>query len=385
MLLPIAKGQLTPFRRTLTSVYEKRIRVALLDRSGDVISVLSRAFRDGQVVVDADQEVTRAVNLTLLDPNHAFGFDADTYQGGILDLTRMLRVWWVVDGPLLARQVSIPVFTGPVTRLQRDGALLTVEGQGKEAYGLGTTKRTLVLKAGTKKTDAIRTILRELMGETRMDIPDLPARLGADVVVSRKSQAWKIAMRIAQSMTRQLYFDGAGVCHLRPRSRDPLWVFNSGENGGEITGPLSTSADKTKIINDVRVVGPKPKGKKVPIIGTATADITHPLSPWQMGPPGAPQFLTKTVDNEHIRTQAEADDLAEDILADGLNLVHEGSFTCAPIPMLDPLDMIRARTDQEVLTARLRSFTLPLGLGGEMTVGRRSTYGLFPMKDWRAA
>lgn len=376
MLLPIASSQVGPYRRTLTGVYTKRIKVVVLDRSGDVITPITQGFRDGQIVVDQDTDVDRSANLTILDPQHRFGFDADTYSGGILDLTRMVRVWWQIDSDLLAKPVTIPVFTGPIIRLQRDGALITIEAQGKEVYGLGENRRTLTIKKGTRKTEAIKTILRELMGETRMDVPDLPARLPKDLVVSKKDRAWPEAQKLAQAVNRQLYYDGSGTARLRPRPKKAVWTFNGGENGGELTTGVTTSSDLTKVVNHVRVVGPKPKGKKQPIIGTATANRNHPLSPWKLGPPGAPKYLTKEINNEHIRTQKEANDLAEDTLDAGLKLVHEVSFQCSPVPGLDPGDLVAVRTEHESLTTGLRSFTLPLGLGGDMVVGKRSTKGL---------
>lgn len=378
MALPtLDPGQGTAYRRSLSSVYTKRIRVALLDRKGDVVRVLSPSFRDGQVVVDADADVTRSVNLTLLDPRHDFGFDADTYSGGILDLTRMLRVWWQIDSPLLAKTLTIPVFTGPVSRIQREGVLLEVEGQGKEAYGMGKNWKTLTIKEGARKTDGIKAILRERMGETRLGgIPDLPGRFPSDMVMSRNDQPWKKAQKIAQSMNRQLYYDAAGRPMLRPKPSKPIWVFDNSEIQGELTGDLRTSADLTKVINAVRVTGPKPKGKKKAIVGAAVADIDHPLSPYKLGPEDAPMWLVKEIDNEHIRTQQEADELAEDALEQGLKLIHDVEFSCVPIPHLEPLDMVAVRTYKESIENRVRSFTLPLGLGGEMTVGQQSTYGI---------
>lgn len=377
MLLAIPPSQRTPYRKTLSSVYTKRIRVALLDRAGNTVENLTRAFQGGQVNVEARRDVSRMANLSILDAKGKYGFDADTYQGGELDLTRMVRIFWVVDGPLLDEPISVPVFTGPVTRLQRVGALVQIEAQGKEAYGLTPSRRTLTIKKGARRTDAIKTILRERMGETRLNaIPDLDARLPSDVVVGPKDQPWKKALRIGDSFNRQLYYDGAGVPRLRPRPGKVTWHFRGGENGGEITSPVSVSADLTNVKNHVRVTGATPKGKKQPIVAVATADQHDPLSPWRLGPPGAPMWLVDEVSNDHLRSQRECQQLANRKLKDGLRLIHDTSFNAVPVPHLDPLDLAKVLTDYESATTRLETFTLPLGLGEEMTIGYVDPYSL---------
>lgn len=375
MLLPLTRSERLAYAETLSSVYTKRIRVSLLDRNGQTVENLTSAFRDGRVTVDAHAQVTRGLSLEILDPQRRYGFDADTYQGGDLDLSRMARVFWVVDGPLLAKAISVPVFTGPLTQLRRDGALVRIEGQGKEAIGLTPSRRTLTIRKGARRTDAIKTILRERMGETRLGaIPDLPARLPSDVVVGPKDAPWERAVRLGKSLDRQLYYDGAGVPRLRRRPGRETWEFRGGENGGSLTSPVSVSADLQQVKNHIRVTGATPKGKKQPIMATATADRTHPMSPWKLGPAGAPMWLTDEVSNDHLRSVKECQNLADRRLRDGLRLIHDTSFNALPVPHLDPLDLVKVVTDYEAATTRLETFTLPLGLGSDMAVGYTDPY-----------
>jgi hypothetical protein len=129
-MLALSAAELRAYENTLAGVYTKQIRVAILDRRGDVVEDVSSAFHDGSITVDAAQDVSRRGDLQLLDPKHRFGFDADTYQGGDLDLSRMVRVFWIVNSDLLAHRVSVPVHTGPITRLRREGPMVTIEAQG---------------------------------------------------------------------------------------------------------------------------------------------------------------------------------------------------------------------------------------------------------------
>lgn len=386
MLLALPNDQVVPYRRTLTSLYRKRIRVALLDKHGDTVENLTTSFQGGQVTVEAPRDVTRSLNLTILDPRHQYGFDADTFQGGLLDLTRMVRIFWVVDGPLLARPISQPVFTGPITDLARTGALVEIEAQGKEIRGLTPSRRTLRIPAGTPRTDAIKIILRERMGETRLGgIPDLPAKLPDRVIVGPKDQPWKVAKRISLSFNRQLFYDGAGVPRLRKKPMRAGWEFRTGP-GGSIISPVHTRADLRSVKNHVRVTGAVPKGKKEPVSAIATADRWHPLSPWEngLGLEDAPMWLEDEFSNDHLRTVKECQEVADERLREGLRLLHEASFDAVPVPHLNELDLVDVHTDYESVTTRLEKFVLPLW-GGQMNVGYIDPYAMHRKRGGAAA
>lgn len=375
MVAPALNGaQQRAYADALRGVCTKRIRVSLLDRKGDVVEDLSRWFHDGQVIVDSEQDVTRSATVTILDPKRRFGFDADTYQGGDLDLSRQIRVLWQVGGSGLVKPVTVPVHSGPVTRVQRDGPLLTIEAQGKELFGLTPTNRTLTIRKGTKRTDAIKTILRERMGVTRLgQIPDLRAKLPDDLVVGPNDLAWVKAKRLAKSLNRQILFGGDGIVYLRPWPEGVQWRFGADGQGG-LTKEPTTTADLQAVKNHIKVTGATPKGKKHPVKGSATADRAHPLSPWQLGPPDAPMWLIEEIHNEHLRTDRECDEFAETRLKQLLRLTRDVVFDASPVPHLEWGDQIRLDTPFEQMTTRLDKFTLPLGLGQSMNVGYVDPY-----------
>jgi hypothetical protein len=374
MLVALGPAQERAYQQTLHGVHTRRIVASLLDRQGRTIAWLSPAFRSGAVTVDARQDVTRSAQLDLLDPWHRLGFDADTYQGGLLDLSRMVRLVYCVNSPLLAEEVRIGVFKGPVTRIRRDGPMLSVEAQGMEVYGLNPAQRSMTIGAGTRKTDAIKQILRDLMGVVELGgIPNLRAKLPDDVTITQKDRAFKVAWRIADAMNRQLFFDGNGRPQLRRRPKKVGWSFHDGPGGG-LTSPLRTEADMTKVKNHIEVKGATKGGKT--ITGQATAAANHPLSPWNLGLPGGPLYLTEEVTNDHLRSQQEVDEYAADLLERRLRLIHDASFNSVPVPHLDPLDLIRVHTAYESVSTQLETFTLPLALEGDMSVGYVDPYRL---------
>jgi hypothetical protein len=385
MLLDLPAEEWNAYKSTITGVSTKRLMLSLMDRAGNPIENLSGAFIDGSVTIDATTDVSRSAELQILDPFHRYGFDADTYQGGDLDLTRQIRGWWITDSELLSRPVQQPVFYGPITRLGRDGPIVNIEVQDPAVYGLQPAKRTLVIKKGARRTHAIKVILRERMGITRLAIPDLPGRLAADLVIHPKDLPWKEAQKLADSLNRHLYFDANGFGRLRAFPDSVAWRFRSGIRGGSLTSHLATESDLTQVINRVVVKGRTPKGKKDPISYVAVADESHPLSAQKLGPPGAPMWRTEERQNDHFRTVRECREYAERRLARGLRLGRQVQFTAAPVPHLEPEDIIAATTDFEEVETRLDTATLPLGPGGDMQVGYTGPYRLHRQKRRRAA
>lgn len=379
IVLPLSAAELRNLSLTLQSTYTKRIMAQVLNRAGESLGSVSHMFQEGNVVVDGDADVTRALSMKLIDPRHQIGFDADTYQGGLLDFTRRMKVRMIVDGPLLAKPVPIPVFDGPINRLERDGAIVTVEAQGQEMYGLTTGGASLTIPKGARKTDAIERILRVKMGIDRVAIPDLGFRIPKAITITRANQPWKVALSLAAGMGYQLYFDGAGVVRMRKYPTKPIWTFKGGL-GGSMTGFPVTTADLEKLYNQVVVTGGKPKGAKVAVRATATAPASHPLSPIALGPPGCPMYKTLEITKDSLRTKKECQELANTRLETYLKLVHDSTFTSVPVPHLDALDMVQIISPFETITQPARRFTIPLGLDDDMEWGSRKRYALHKRK-----
>lgn len=361
----------------LADPHSIRIDVAVLTLDGDEISRISPLVIDGQVDVDADADVTRTLTVTFADPSHSLQIDSDSPDDGALYADRMLRVIYSVLVPALSDRVDVDVFTGPIVAIERDGPTVQVTGHGKEELALGWIWRPLTIKKGARKTDAIRTILSTRAGETRFDVPDLAPRIPKAVALGRAAQAWPRCRAIARSMNRQLFYDGAGVCHLRIRPRRPVAVFRSGDpRRANVLSPVTWSHDFTQVMNTVWFKGGKPKGQKKAVEYAAVAPKGHPLSPIRLGRTNGdgdliPRYLVHEASNDHVRSKAEAKRRAQALLDDLLLEVLDVQFTAIPFPHLDPLDVVRVETDDFAANVRVRKFSLPLGLsqGQGMTVG----------------
>ena len=353
-----------------------KVRVELLDLSGNYLRDITSYLQDGQVTGDNTQTPDRTANLILLDPRKTLPFEADSPSDTALDQRRMLKVWWDVYVDALSDPdwVSVPVFTGPVTEIYRDGEQVTVYAQGKEAFGLGSCWHPLHLNKHMKKTDAIRRIMSERAGETDFNIPDLAARLPRARTLVRQSVPWHAAHKIAKSMDRRLFYDGAGVLRLEPHTSQTRFSFTG---QWHVLSPIQVSYTPSTV-NAVFVTGANPRGPKTAITADAVAPASHLLSPQQLGRNGVPLFKAQFVTDASLKTVAEAQARADRLLVDGLASSVQVQFDSIPIPLLDLGDLCHVHTDDGDVTFHFSQFVLPLraGDGGGLTAtGNPMTVG----------
>lgn len=366
------------FHDALRSSHTRRVLVEVTDLNGDTIASVNNRVLDGQVTVDYRADVTRALNLTLLDPTYSLNFDSDSPDDGAVFADRMIRVTLSYDVPDLDDRVNVPVFLGPVTKLSRSGQVVEIEAQGKESLALGAIWHPTTLKKGMQKVDAIRTLLRRRAGETRFSIPDVGGRLPKTISLNRYDSPWHASRKIARGMDRHLFYDGAGVATLRHLPQKPVWTFREG-TGGDVVGAVEVSYEMSNVKNVVIVVGGKPKGAKKRVRAQAVAERSHALSPQRLGRfvgrgenrERIERRLVEVINDDSIRSESEAERKARRVLNDRLRATVEVSFDALPIPHLDPGDLVAVQTDDVTVEFRLKQFVIPLGVSGapSMSVG----------------
>lgn len=363
--LGLSSAELRTFHQMLVSHHQIRVRVSLQTLSGTPDVTLTGLLMDGQVNVDQTADVTRSLTLSLFDERRSLPFDSDSPASSALFMDRMMRA--VYDVRVGDEWQPVPVFTGPITKLDRDGMVVNVEAQGKETLAMAACWRPLTIRKGTRKTDAIKTILGERAGETQFSIPDLSARMPRALSLHRDAVPWVEAKKIAHSMNRQLFYDGDGTCRLRTWPGTAHYTF--GDNN--ILNPMQVSYSNVTV-NTVLVTGATPKGKKTPLTWTAVAPSNHPLSPWRLGRNGVPRHLLETISNDHLRSTAECKAAAEHRLGEVLRQQVQVTFDALPIPHLDPGDIVHADDGNGAVTLRLAQFSLPLVVGdnASMSVGQ---------------
>lgn len=370
--LDLTADEYKAFVKALANTHTIRVDVAVLTLDGDEISRISPIVLDGQVDVDADADVTRSLTITMLDRNHALHLDSDSPDDGALYADRMIQVIYSVLVTGVGR-VDVPIFTGPIVSLERDGDELHITAHGKEELGMGWIWQPITIQQGARKTDAIRTVLSARTGETNFDIPDITSRLPHALSLGRAAAAFPRMRKLGHSMNRQLFYNGAGVCRLRITPRRPVFTFKADTAQANVTSRIRVTHDFAEVKNAIWFKGGVPKGQKKPIEVFLAAPPDHPLSPLKLGRNDEDgrkvgRYLVEEHNNDAVRSLTEAKKRAESLLADLLVEVIGVQFTAVPVPHLDPLDVIRVTGRDFSANVRVRQFSLPLA-GGDMSVG----------------
>ena len=105
------------------------VSIRLMDHDHNSLMTLTDKFDDGQVNIDVTQETTRTAQMTFLDPEHDIPLDRENPLAGEMYYTKMIRAYYVMrayDAPG-EETIAVPVFTGPVRKVFREGEKLQVE------------------------------------------------------------------------------------------------------------------------------------------------------------------------------------------------------------------------------------------------------------------
>jgi hypothetical protein len=349
----------------LKSAHTLKIRVRLLDLDHNYIKDLSDCFVDGAVTIDANADVTRALDMTLFDPQGKIHIEPDSPHRTSIFIADMISVVYVVMTPDKSEVFHIPVFCGPIDKVDRDDMFISVKCLGKESLSLTNLWRGRTFKHGQTKTFVIERILRDMVGETKLSIPTKDSRIASDLKLNREKRPWEVAKNLARSMGYQLFYDGRGVAQMRKMNHNPAFVFRT----DMVTTEPTMSWDLSKAINAVDVIGAKPKKSKRKVQYRAIADQSRPLSPWRLGRGGVPRYLWTEVQDDSLRTKAECKDIGDKLLKQGLLAGVDVKFDGIPHPRLQELDICRIDTEQVSATFPIKQFTIPLVAGDDATYG----------------
>lgn len=349
---------------------QRRIVVDVLDLDGNLKTSLTPDFTDGQVIVDTTtgvDEPARKLDLRFLDPSRSIHFEPDSPGDAPLHRKRMVQVTVSVRVPALDRWVDCEVFTGPIWKFDREGALVSIVAHGLERQAMGAKWSPQTFKKGRKKTDALKELAADA-GENRLGgIPDLPAKMPERMTITRLDTIWPRMQRLARSMDRQLFYNGAGRLILRRLPSRPVFTFDA----RHLLTDVVIQRDPEGVHNTFIAVGSKAKGAKKRPQAVEHLPNAHPLSSDALARNGVRHRLVRREENRQIKTNAEAKARAARMRDDASRVLVDYQFDSVPVPHLDELDLVRVRTDEGTFQVRMKRWTYPLGWEGAppMTVG----------------
>ena len=368
----LSRAEVRALRRALGRTHFVDYRVEILDMRHQVINTIGDRVLSGSLSVDLRRDVPQTLRLTI-DERVGGRLDGQTASDAPVTVDRLIRVWEIISGGGLDEPIEVPLFTGPLVQpVSDEGSSLVIEAQSKEALGMEEAWIPRTYSKGTRKTDVIKDLLSEAIGETPryIDVPDRKcARLADDLTVNRRAQVWSTIKRLAKSMGYVTWHDGFGVVHVQPRPQRVTAIDSTGD-GGTILEPVRRRTDTTELVNAVRVIGREPRGNQKRIEAKAVAPKRHPLSPQRLGLNGAERYFTRTIEDDSIRSEAEAQERADQALREGLRLAYDVEYAASPDPLIHPYQLRYVADGAGVEQKRVTRYEYPIG-PGRMTVGYR--------------
>lgn len=365
--LGLSSAELAAFQKSLITGYNMKTTVQILDLNHNYITDATDMLQDGQVNHSFWDAISYSATLTLLDPDNLTGFDTDSPSDNALYADRMIRIIVSVYSELLPRWVSVPVFCGPVTKLSRDDAILSVECQGKESlsaepaicWGAHTWRK------GTKITSLVQDLMHRYAGESKFDFPNWTTKTAKDMSITAESVPWRSARGVQGSRHyRQLFYDGRGYLRFRSTPTYPAYTFTE----ASLLSVPKLDYNTAEIKNLAYVKGAKPE-KKPQIRAWRFLPVNHPSSAQRLGRNGVRRILAEIVEDSSLTTQAQADQAAEDTLASISTAAVGFDFDAFPIYHLEPGDLFHLSTRDISMNLRLSEFSIPLKAGNPMSVG----------------
>lgn len=371
--LDLTGAELDAYEAALLETHPMRVKVTMLDRDEKRIGELiaDAGMSEGAVEVDTTADIWRQLSLTLIDPHQRIILDPRSPRSSSVFADKFVAVErgdWVDS---LGKFVFCPVFWGCVARFERRGEEVTIEGLGKESLALDPQFlwRVIAIKRGTFIVTAIKRVMNA-MGESRYSLPESKKKLKKAHHLGLHHEAWRITRHFAKTANWQSFYDGRGRLKARTAPGHPVWQFKTGENADVYSRPTVVYDWASEDIrNTIEVIGGTPKGQKKQIRVVARAPASHPLSPESLARTGNKRYIVQTVEDSNIIRKADAQALADRLLAAGLNAGLHVDFEALAIPHIEELDPISVNIDGETFTHVLRQFSIPLTAGDTMSLG----------------
>lgn len=389
--LSLTAAERRAYEATLTRSHRIRTTLGLLNRNEEPLGAVGGRLASGSVTIDATQDVTRSLDIEIVDPNHAIRFEPESPNAGALYVDRFITATYGVYVPDLVAQeydlalgfwVDAPVFWGPVTYFERTGAVARVEAQGKERLMLDPhyAARGYTVRKRTRVDDAIRRVAGRA-GETRFALPDLSQRLKRSRVVGSASEPWKVIKGGEENAKgkllsglidraggdRDVGYDGLGRLVAPGRGTSSVFTFTDGEDG-HLVGPPTIRYDVETFRNTVILRGGRRKKRKR-AGARVSLPAAHPLSPQSLSRNGAPRYLVEHVDVEGLKTDAGCKRRARQILDRVASQGVEAAFNSLPVPHLEERDQVTLKTSEFAISFPISSMTIPLIATDSMAVG----------------
>lgn len=394
MTLPVDEEVIAAFGQN----YEVRRSIRLLDLDHNVVvDDVGSLFVDGQVNVAQGAEISRSATIDLFDPLFRLGLDSPDPDGRQVAARYLVEIKKGLRLDSWDDFVDIPVGVLWGNRFVRNGDILTIEAQGKEAILLYPFARQdapvqpYTIPAGTDKLSAIADLL-ELAGEIRLrfEEPGSASTITTPIVLTSETSIWAVCQQIVASMGWILFYDAEGYVVARPsRSADGFaagaaYTFAGGP-GGVLRNLGEIGNDAQGMTNAVIATGATPTGKSAPLIAAAHVVPDDALD---LVRNGVRLWLPAVTSNDAATTQVATQAVANAALGTAKIGSSVLAFTSSPVWHLeegDPCWLTDPVSGADAGFIWGTNVSIPLGLGDQTNGFLRKVYRRNPKFRLRSA
>lgn len=358
----------TTFTGAILESHQLAVTATVIDTNGNETPV---DIIDGTVTLDQTAAVRGRCDLTLVDDG-TLDLVPDTATSLLVPYGNEIRVSRGITYPDgTSELVSLGLF-----RIQDAQVDDTPAGLQIRIAGLDRAQRVIDARfeepyqvaAGTNYGTAITDVLEAIWPDIETDFTTT-ALTTPSLIAQEGDDRWQFAQDMATAISMRLYFDGDGVCVLRPDAQgDPVASLAEGTSGVLLSAGRRWTREGT--FNRVIATGEN-TGETAPARGVATDD--NPLSPtYYFGPFGrVPRFYS----SPFLTTDAQAAAAALTVLNKELGTTEQVNFGTLVLPHFEPGDVVtitraRAAIDEDHV---LDTLTIPLTADASMTGQTRAT------------
>ncbi len=329
---------------------------------------------DGAVTIDRTADQRRRLDLTLADPA--------LYPESPLDVVNVygseVTVWRGVSYATGATELaSLGVFRIQDVSRSVPDQTVSLTGWDRSMQCVDFRFRVPRKFGSLLATDLIQGLITEVYPDAAFTITTADATTIPKHHVDR--DRWAEIQRVAQVIGCEVFADENGDWVIQdipdPTTATPVWQVDAGP-GGVMVGTQDT-VTRDGVPSVVIAIGETVSGNNSPIVSAGPHGYDNdPLSPtYYLGAYGiVPRFYS----SPHIRTQAQANRVADSQLADHKGVTRTISFDAIVNPALDAGDAVTIIHPDGLTELHLvDALTIPLAPSGVMTGETRAV-------DWAA-
>lgn len=357
-----------------------KIKVELLNFNFQTISSLEGKTTSGSIEVDANSDIRRTCNLSLV----AKDIDENMIsEGGELWLDKYIKIYQGIDNPrdnnkTVWWNMGIFLINNPNTVYSAADHTISFEGLDLMAKLTGRRNGQLpavatLVPAGSKIADVVKKTITQLGGFYNYIIEDEGLEVPYDIKMDMGATIYDLLAELRDLYSNwEMFFDVDGVFHWQkiPNGEKEAVVVNFNEIQPLIISD-NVDIDFENVKNNIIVYGRLlDTGEQI----MATASDTNAESPFCISKVGQINYI---VDDERIYSNELAKDRADYELYLHARLNDSISLEIVPIPWLNDVNIKIAYTNEKIGIEGeylIQSLSIPLDIGSSMTITALKIY-----------